>query len=596
MDYLAHSFPTQLFEPYTDENGDLRSRPAVDVDGTPIICREAEQRRDALIEHLGALAPVQGALDQILWHFSGDVVAEVTGRKRRIVRTSEGCLKVENRPASSNLGETQAFMDDTKRILVFSDAGGTGRSYHADLGAKNQRLRVHYLLEPGWKADNAIQGLGRTNRTNQAQPPLFRPVATNVKGEKRFLSTIARRLDTLGAITKGQRETGGQNMFRAEDNLESPYARAALRQFFYKLRAGKIDACSYARFQEMTGLTLDDADGCMKEVLPPIQQFLNRCLALKISMQDAIFDAFGEFLAAIIEDARQAGTLDVGLETLRAERFEIIDRKVIFEHEATGATATALTVERTDRNAPLTLTKVKSICAAMSDAKLCWNANSKRAGLMTPAPAYMDEDGVPIRRIKLLRPMTYDLFEQGEFIKSNWHEVDDATFEQLWQAEVEAVPEFTTSKITLICGLLLPIWDRLPADNMRIYRLQAKDGERAIGRLVSQEQLINVYARLGLDSDIQMQPDEVVRAVMETRATLSLVNGFQLRRSLVMGQPRLELIGATGAILAELKAMGCFSEVIQWKTRVFLPSEALDVLASLLSRFPVGTAVDGAAQ
>ncbi len=27
MDYLAHSFPTQLFEPYTDENGDLRSVP-----------------------------------------------------------------------------------------------------------------------------------------------------------------------------------------------------------------------------------------------------------------------------------------------------------------------------------------------------------------------------------------------------------------------------------------------------------------------------------------------------------------------------------------------------------------------------------------
>ena len=282
MDYLMHSFPTQLFEPYTDENGDLRSRPALDRHGNPIICREAERRRDDLVEHLGALAPVQGALDQILWHFGGEAVAEVTGRKRRIVKTREGRLKVENRPASSNLGETQAFMDDTKRILIFSDAGGTGRSYHADLGAKNQRLRVHYLLEPGWKADNAIQGLGRTNRTNQAQPPLFRPVATNVKGEKRFLSTIARRLDTLGAITKGQRETGGQNMFRAEDNLESPYARAALRQFFYKMRAGKIEACSYAKFQEMTGLTLDEADGTMKENLPPIQQFLNRCLALRI--------------------------------------------------------------------------------------------------------------------------------------------------------------------------------------------------------------------------------------------------------------------------------------------------------------------------
>mgnify|MGYP005841950183 CR=1 FL=1 len=65
------------------------------------------------------------------------------------------------------------------------------------------RLRVHYLLGPGWRADAAFQGLGRSNRTNQAQPPLFRPVATDVRGEKRFLSTIARRLDTLGTITRG---------------------------------------------------------------------------------------------------------------------------------------------------------------------------------------------------------------------------------------------------------------------------------------------------------------------------------------------------------------------------------------------------------
>src|SRR5205823_4784058 len=122
-----------------------------------------------------------------------------------------------------------AFMDDDKRILVFSEAGGTGRSYHAELSARNRRLRVHYLLEPGWKADAAIQGLGRTNRTNQAQPPLFRPIATDVKAEKRFLSTIARRLDTLGAITRGQRQTGGQGLFRPEDNLESHYGRDALR-------------------------------------------------------------------------------------------------------------------------------------------------------------------------------------------------------------------------------------------------------------------------------------------------------------------------------------------------------------------------------
>ena len=159
-------------------------------------------------------------------------------------------LCVETRPASANFAETAAFMDDDKRILIFSDAGGTGRSYHADLACRNQRQRIHYLLEPGWRADAAIQGLGRSNRTNQKQPPVFRPVATDVKGEKRFLSTIARRLDTLGAITRGQRQTGGQGLFRADDNLESPYAKAALRQFYQLLHAGKIAGCSLTEFEE----------------------------------------------------------------------------------------------------------------------------------------------------------------------------------------------------------------------------------------------------------------------------------------------------------------------------------------------------------
>ena len=148
-----------------------------------------------MIERLASLAPVQGALDQIVQRFGTGMVAEVTGRSRRIVRKQGQAgtdrFAVEARAGSANLAEAQAFMDDEKRILVFSDAGGTGRSYHADLAAKNQRLRVHYLLEAGWKADTAIQGLGRSNRTNQAQPPLFR-------GRQRTLLRIAPRKEGIG--------------------------------------------------------------------------------------------------------------------------------------------------------------------------------------------------------------------------------------------------------------------------------------------------------------------------------------------------------------------------------------------------------------
>ena len=51
LDYLAHSFPVQLYEPFTDSEGNLSSRPVV-RDGQPVECREAARRRDALIEKL----------------------------------------------------------------------------------------------------------------------------------------------------------------------------------------------------------------------------------------------------------------------------------------------------------------------------------------------------------------------------------------------------------------------------------------------------------------------------------------------------------------------------------------------------------------
>src|SRR3546814_4391115 len=102
-----------------------------------------------------------------------------------------------SRSARTSQAEAAAFQAGRKRILIFSDAGGTGLSYHASLDAANQEQRVHLLLEPGWRADRAIQGLGRTHRTHQATTPLFRPVTTDCKGELRFTSTIARRLDSL---------------------------------------------------------------------------------------------------------------------------------------------------------------------------------------------------------------------------------------------------------------------------------------------------------------------------------------------------------------------------------------------------------------
>ena len=320
LSYLMHAFPVQLQEPFTDDAGNLLSRPARDADGNPVICKEAEDRRDALIEKLAALPPVPTALDQILQHFGHEAVAEVTGRSRRVLRITDAKgerLALRSRPASANLAETAAFMDGEKRILVFSMAGGTGRSYHADLSCGNTERRIHYLLEPGWRADQAIQGLGRTHRTHQASAPLFRPVTTDVKGERRFIATIARRLDSLGAITRGQRDSqtamGDAALFRESDNLESDYAKAALRQFYGALWRGSIEGWNVERFQKSTGLKIVH-EGGLKDDLPPMPKFLNRLLALPIAEQNQLFAELEERIAANIEAAIEAGSYEVGVE------------------------------------------------------------------------------------------------------------------------------------------------------------------------------------------------------------------------------------------------------------------------------------------
>ncbi len=100
----------------------------------------------------------------------------------------------------------------------------------------------------------------------------------------------------------------GRGLFRPEDNLESPYARDALRQLYRRIYRGDVAGCSLGAFEDATGLSLTDDNG-LKDDLPPITTFLNRLLALTIDMQAVLFSAFGELLDQRIEGAIAAGGL-----------------------------------------------------------------------------------------------------------------------------------------------------------------------------------------------------------------------------------------------------------------------------------------------
>ena len=589
LDYLEHSFPVQLYEPFTDSEGNLSSRPVKDDDGNPVVNREAVRRREAMIERLAALPPVPGALDQIIQHFGADKVAEVTGRSRRIVpkRNDDGSVRfaVENRPASASLAETQAFMDDLKPILIFSEAGGTGRSYHADLACRNQRLRIHYGLEFGFKADAAIQGFGRDHRTNQKQPPRYRPVTTNVKGQKRFISTIARRLDSLGAITRGQRQAGSQNMFRPEDNLESFYARDALIQLYRLLARGKVEGCSLSAFEEATGLTLLDKDGGLRDELPGITTFLNRMLALTIAMQDLLFDVFEGLLRARIEGAMASGTYELGLETLQAASFRVAGRTPIYNHPGTGAQTALLTIERKDRLTPL----IKDEELRQVDdrgAKMLVSTKSGRAAIQRRARSVTDEDGEVHPRVRLVWPLTDAVVRTASMALSEWQPATRAAFGAAWSAELASLPEYESSTLYMVSGLLLPIWKQLPNESTRVYRLQTDEGERIIGRRVSPAWAASIANDEGA---AQLSGDEALAMLLAGDSVLHLAEGQSLRRVRAMNDWRIELTGFSDLGVERLKAMGLISEIVSWKLRLYVPTGAAgaDVLGRLLERYPI---------
>jgi hypothetical protein len=581
---LQHSFPVQLYEPFTDGEGNLSSRP-VFRDGQPVECREAVRRRDEMLEQLDRCRRAGRARSGVQ-HFGTEMVAEVTGRSRRIIRKGEGSaarLAVENRAPSANLAETSAFMDDQKRVLIFSDAGGTGRSYHAELSAKNQRLRVHYLLEPGWKADAAIQGLGRTNRTNQAQPPLFRPISTDVKAEKRFLSTIARRLDTLGAITRGQRQTGGQGLFRPEDNLESPYARDALRQLYLLIVRGKIEGCSLQRFEAATGLKLMDTNG-IKDDLPPITTFLNRLLALTIEMQGILFTAFEQLLEAGSTGRWRRAPMISG--SKRCGRELPRHRPSGDLHPPDHRRGNPASLHHgTPRNRPRlldeALAELDDPRARPADQQPLGPGGGAGADHQHHAGRWRDRTAraadPPDRKSEHRRP------------PDGRHAIGSRPIAQ--PSPPPGMPRSPRCRSS----------PRAPCMSSRVFFCRSgsacpRTKPASIGcRPMTASGSSGAGSR---PPGPPMRPGQGCRAshrmqayaaLIEGKTILDLAEGLQLRRVRVMGVNRIELTGFTEAMRDRLRAYGLFSEIISWKLRFFVPVDAMgrEILASCFNLWPI---------
>ena len=232
---VDRGFPTTLYQDVTDPGtGKTIQVPVKDAQGNTVQSKEALRMKQELIDGLSALELPENPLDQLVNHFGESKVAELTGRTRRLIRDSRtGQMQYKKRAPEgvamdrTNVYEMEQFQSAKKRIAIISDAASTGISLHASNRAENRQRRVHITLELGWSADKQMQTFGRTHRSDQAVPPEYVLLSTELGGEKRFSSTIARRLGSLGALTKGDRGAA-DNGDLAKYNFETEEGRAAL--------------------------------------------------------------------------------------------------------------------------------------------------------------------------------------------------------------------------------------------------------------------------------------------------------------------------------------------------------------------------------
>jgi predicted RNA methylase len=599
---ITRSFPTQQYETYLDEDGNERTRPVMDSEGNPVENAEAVAMREGLVDQVASVRVPQGPLDLILDHFGIDTVAEVTGRKRRFVlkENEHGDMRrrEEARAGSANLSETEAFQSGKKRILVFSEAGGTGRSYHADNSAASKKARrAHYLVQAGWRADKAVQGFGRTHRTNQASAPIFRLVTTDLQGQKRFVSSIARRLAQLGALTKGQRQAGDQGLFSERDNLESREASLALERFFNDLFQKNVEGITIDDFEAQTGLALRerDKDGGvlgLKQQLPPITQFLNRLLSLKITMQNAVFDAFSERLDHVIETRRAAGNLDLGLETVRADKIAKQSEQIVHTMADSGAETRYVKLRLADRFKP----KDFNLVAAggfMGVAGWVKSPRGKVYGLFDASDFTDAGTGAIIPKYRLVGPVAESrLVARGTIDEQGaaWERITKEQARGLWKAETAAAPEFVERDMHLITGAILPIWDRLKG-NPRVVRLQTDGGERFIGRVVPPGAIAGTLKALGAEGSAEKLDTPALFKRLMAGGRVTLANGWKLHRALVAGEHRIELTGVSTFSDGEaIEKEGLFSERINFARRYFVPTDeetGIKVLAALTQFRPV---------
>lgn len=633
IQYIENCFPIHLVEDYEDENGSVRSRPVLDANGNPAISQAAKETRDALIDEVKKIQLPQSPLDQFIDYFGPEAVAEISGRKSRVTQDPKSGRPLEIKrvkPKGSsardiNDYERQQFQDGKKRIAIASGAGGTGFDFHSDKRIQNQQRRVHIVLEPSWSADQQMQKFGRTHRTNQANAPEYVLIASDLGGEKRFISAIASRIASLGALTRGERKAGGGGAeMLAKYNIEGTYGEAATGAFFQILQGegGTILANDVAvrlpqppkeladnamdMFRQL-GAVKESEDGIRIERMNT-KRFLNRVLNLPTGLQREVFDYFMQLFEHIIETLKREGAFDEGTIELKAISSKIKNREVLREN-ANGASTNLTTVDAefpVERNEWLdAVSHVNSgdssnyhqqqfggIWRNKRSGKV-WAARKARTDKTDEATGQV----IPTMAMIGTRKGSYNQISVDELRDKHERIPGGPQARGAWEGALSELPATEHHDVHLVTGSVLPVWNHIRSaasgGNTRAVRVLDEQGHGVTGVQIPATAVAPLRDRLQGAGDFS--PAAILHRLWQNNERIPL-SGASLSTGRVMGERAIIIQPAKTAGRETLDKLGIRHIETASSVRFYLPysdepstelqSETQGKLQEVLNAFP----------
>ena len=349
----------------------------------------------AFSEKIDALKLPGNALDMLIDDLGGfNKIAEMSGRSERLVRNYKGEFYTQKRTENGlsmheqNLHEREEFQRGEKLIAIISDAASSGISLHAEQHArvKNRRRRVHITLELPWSADKTLQQMGRSHRANQASAPEYKLLVSPLGGERRFCAAVVKRLQSLGALTQGDRRATGVSKSWACFDVDTRQGTDAILDLYHhsnwmvrelvglekanpnrplvappKLPATECEALARVALESggaeflrapkgwddelygggvdavagkihmlhgaplwlsLVGIAVASYEGAGSARKAVVPKFLNRILGLEVSRQQKLFDYFARTLERMIRAAKRDGKYAQGIQTVDGRSVE----------------------------------------------------------------------------------------------------------------------------------------------------------------------------------------------------------------------------------------------------------------------------------